>query len=87
MDGSVSRSRRHRSRILRQRRASGFQFIQDPLDYDTVTHHSDADTYAHAIREDMMQASAVITTFVYDIAKEPELVPRTKQIRNGKLVR
>ncbi len=64
----------------------GFQFIQDPLDYDTVTHHSDMDTYAHAIPEDMMQASAVIATLVYDIANEPELVPRTKQVRNGKLV-
>ncbi len=64
----------------------GFQFIQDPLDYDTVTHHSDMDTYAHAVPEDMMQASAVIATLVYDIANEPELVPRTKQVRNGKLV-
>jgi hypothetical protein len=27
----------------------GFQFIQDPLDYDTVTHHSDLDTYDHAV--------------------------------------
>jgi carboxypeptidase Q len=27
----------------------GFQFIQDPLDYGTVTHHSDMDTYSHAI--------------------------------------
>ena len=37
----------------------GFQFIQDPLDYGTVTHHSDMDTYSHAVPEDLMQASAV----------------------------
>ncbi len=54
----------------------GFQFIQDPLDYGTVTHHSDMDTYSHAIPEGLMQASAVIATLVYDIANTPEQFPR-----------
>jgi carboxypeptidase Q len=54
----------------------GFQFIQDPLDYGTVTHHSDMDTYSHAIPEDLMQASAVIATLVYDIANDNEEMPR-----------
>ncbi len=54
----------------------GFQFIQDPLDYGTVTHHSDMDTYSHAIPEDLMQASAVIATLVYDFANRPEPMPR-----------
>jgi hypothetical protein len=54
----------------------GFQFIQDPLDYGTVTHHSDMDTYDHAIPEDLMQASAVIATLVYDFANRDEMVPR-----------
>ncbi|HLH01848.1 MAG TPA: M20/M25/M40 family metallo-hydrolase [Bryobacteraceae bacterium] len=54
----------------------GFQFIQDPLDYGTVTHHSDMDTYSHAIPEDLMQASAIIATLVYDIANKPEMFPR-----------
>ena len=54
----------------------GFQFIQDPLDYGTVTHHSDMDTYEHAVPEDLMQASAVITTLVYDFANRDEMVPR-----------
>jgi carboxypeptidase Q len=34
-----------------------FQFIQDPLDYATITHHSNMDTYDHAIPEDLMQAN------------------------------
>ncbi len=38
----------------------GFQFIQDPLDYFAITHHSDMDTWDHAVPEDLMQASAVI---------------------------
>ncbi len=54
----------------------GFQFIQDPLDYGTVTHHSDMDTYSHAIPEDLMQASAVIATLVYDIANQSKPFPR-----------
>ncbi len=54
----------------------GFQFIQDPLDYGTVTHHSDMDTYSHAIPEDLMQASAVIATMVYDVANNPQQFPR-----------
>ncbi len=54
----------------------GFQFIQDPLDYGTVTHHSDMDTYTHAVQEDLMQASAVIATAVYEIANRPDMFPR-----------
>ncbi|MBV9302035.1 MAG: M20/M25/M40 family metallo-hydrolase [Acidobacteriaceae bacterium] len=54
----------------------GFQFIQDPLDYNSVTHHSDMDTYDHAVPEDLMQASAVIATLVYDIANADEEMPR-----------
>ncbi|MBV9443587.1 MAG: hypothetical protein JO217_12965 [Acidobacteriaceae bacterium] len=64
-----------------------FQFIQDPLDYETLTHHSDVDTYSHAIPEDLMQASAVIATLVYDIANRSEMSPRKVTVQNGKLVR
>jgi hypothetical protein len=62
-----------------------FQFIQDRLDY-SLTHHSDTDTYSHAVPEDLMQASAVIASLVYDIANREELVPRKETVRNGKLV-
>lgn len=54
----------------------GFQFIQDPLDYGTITHHSSMDTYDHAVPEDLMQASAVIATLVCDIANREEAFPR-----------
>jgi hypothetical protein len=54
----------------------GFQFIQDPLDYGTVTHHSDMDTYAHAIPEDLMQASAVIASLVYEFANRDQMLAR-----------
>lgn len=54
----------------------GFQFIQDPLDYFTVTHHSGMDVYDHAKAGDLMQASAVIASVVYDAATRPEMLPR-----------
>jgi hypothetical protein len=54
----------------------GFQFIQDPLDYMSVTHHSSMDTYDHAIPGDLMQAAAVIASVVYDAAMRPDMLPR-----------
>lgn len=54
----------------------GFQFIQDPLDYSSVTHHSDMDTYDHAVAADLMQASAVIASVVYDAANRTDMLPR-----------
>jgi carboxypeptidase Q len=46
----------------------GLQFIQDPLDNGTITHHCDMDTCDHAVPNDLMQASAVIATLVYQTA-------------------
>ena len=54
----------------------GFQFIQDPLDYMTVTHHSNMDVFDHAIAADLMQASAVIASCVYEAATRPDKLPR-----------
>ena len=54
----------------------GFQFIQDPLDYSTVTHHSSMDTYDHAVPGDLMQAAAVIASVVYDAATREDMLPR-----------
>ncbi|MFN7998338.1 MAG: M20/M25/M40 family metallo-hydrolase [Bryobacteraceae bacterium] len=54
----------------------GFQFIQDPLDYGTITHHSSMDTYDHAIPSDLMEASAIIASIVYEAANLPEMLPR-----------
>jgi hypothetical protein len=54
----------------------GFQFIQDPLDYETVTHHSELDVYDHANPADLMQASAILASFVYAAANRSEMLPR-----------
>jgi Zn-dependent M28 family amino/carboxypeptidase len=61
----------------------GFQFIQDPLDYGAITHHSDMDTWDHAVPADMMQASAVIASLVYDAANRSEMLPRRPLSKPG----
>ena len=42
----------------------GFQFIQDPLDYNTRTHHSNQDVYDRVQPEDARQAAVVVAAFV-----------------------
>ncbi|MGH8336182.1 MAG: M20/M25/M40 family metallo-hydrolase, partial [Gammaproteobacteria bacterium] len=54
----------------------GFQFIQDPLEYGTVTHHSNMDLFDHAQGGDLMEASAIMASFLYNAAAHPEMLPR-----------
>jgi hypothetical protein len=54
----------------------GFQFIQDPLEYDTRTHHSNMDTYDHLVPDDLKQAAVIVATFVYNTAQRDEKIPR-----------
>ena len=53
-----------------------FQFIQDPMEYGSRTHHSNMDTYDHLSGEDMKQAATIIAAFVYDAAQREERLPR-----------
>src|SRR5215831_15527509 len=54
----------------------GFQFIQDPLDYETRTHHSNMDTYERLQAEDLAQAALVEAIFVYNTAMRDQMLPR-----------
>jgi carboxypeptidase Q len=54
----------------------GFQFIQDPLDYGSRTHHSNMDTYEYLRKEDLAQAALVEATFVYNTAMRDQMLPR-----------
>ncbi len=54
----------------------GFQFIQDPLEYETRTHHSNMDTYDHLSIPDLQQAAVIIAAFVYNTAMRDEMLPR-----------
>jgi hypothetical protein len=53
-----------------------FQFIQDPLEYASRTHHSNMDVYDHLSAGDLEQASAVMAWFVYNTASRPGMMPR-----------
>jgi carboxypeptidase Q len=54
----------------------GFQFIQDPLDYDARTHHTNMDVYDRLQRADILQMAAIEAAFVYQAATRPEMLPR-----------
>ncbi len=54
----------------------GFQFIQDPLDYETRVHHTGIDTYDHLKGDDMRQASTIMASFLLNAANADKPLPR-----------
>ena len=62
----------------------GFQFIQDPLEYDTRTHHSSMDVYERVQPDDAIQASIIMATFVFQAAIRDEKLPR--KVLDGEVV-
>jgi hypothetical protein len=64
----------------------GFQFIQDPLDYETRTHHSNEDNYDHLVMEDMEQAAAIMASFVYNTAMRTQMIPRKPMPKPEKFI-
>jgi Zn-dependent M28 family amino/carboxypeptidase len=54
----------------------GFQFIQEDMDYDTRTHHSNMDVYERAQPQDMTQIATVVAFFVYQAANRDQMLPR-----------
>ena len=54
----------------------GFQFIQDPLDYGNITHHTNQDVYERLQPDDMKFNSAVVASFAWQAAQRDEKLPR-----------
>jgi Zn-dependent M28 family amino/carboxypeptidase len=54
----------------------GFQFIQDPMDYETRTHHSNMDVYDRIQQADLEQMAVIEAVFVYNAATRAEKLPR-----------
>lgn len=54
----------------------GFQFIQDPLDYDSRTHHSNMDVYDRLQPDDLKQMAVIVASFVYEAAMRDQMFPR-----------
>ncbi len=72
----------------------GFQFIQDEIEYETRTHHSNQDVYDRIQAEDMKQAAVIMASFIYNAATMEEKIPekagtdrhRTGQDRRHSLI-
>ena len=54
----------------------GFQFIQDPVEYSSRTHHSNMDVYDRVQAPDMMKNAVIVASFVYLTANREEKLPR-----------
>ena len=54
----------------------GFQYIQDPMDYETRTHHSDMDTVDRLHAADLAQAAVVEAIFLYNTSERDAMMPR-----------
>ncbi len=54
----------------------GFQFIQDEIEYDTRTHHSNQDVFDRIQADDMKQAATIMAAFIYNAAIRDEKLPR-----------
>jgi carboxypeptidase Q len=54
----------------------GFQFIQDPMDYGTRTHHSNMDTYDRLVEQDLKRSATIVAAFVYHTSERAAQLPR-----------
>jgi hypothetical protein len=53
-----------------------FTFLQDPLDYTPLTHHTDQDVYDRLAEEDLKQSAVIVASFAYHTAMRDEMLPR-----------
>jgi hypothetical protein len=54
----------------------GFQFIQDPIEYSSRTHHSNEDVFDRIQIDDMKQASTIMAACLWDAANMDDRFPR-----------
>jgi len=53
-----------------------FQFIQDPLEYGTRTHHTNMDLYDKVVADDLQQNAVMTALFAWMAANREALIPR-----------
>jgi carboxypeptidase Q len=54
-----------------------FQFIQDPLDYGSMVHHTNVDTFDHLKADDLRQGAIILAAFLVNAANADKPLPRT----------
>lgn len=57
----------------------GFQFIQDPLEYGTRTHHSNMDLYDRAVDADLKHNAVMTAFFAWMAANRDTRIPRDNE--------
>ncbi|MEK7250204.1 MAG: M28 family peptidase, partial [Bacteroidota bacterium] len=55
-----------------------FQFIQDEMEYNTMTHHSIMDVYDRVQEDDVKQSAVIMAVFAYNAAMRDERIPRKR---------
>ncbi|MER3525273.1 MAG: peptidase M28 [Ignavibacteria bacterium] len=53
-----------------------FQFIQDQIEYNTLTHHSTMDVLDRVVEQDVQQGAVIMAIFAYNAAMRTEKLPR-----------
>ncbi len=59
----------------------GFQFIQDTIEYDARTHHSNQDVFDRIQIEDMKQAATIMASFLLHTANRDDKLPRKTPVK------
>jgi hypothetical protein len=54
----------------------GFNPVQDYVDYDVRTHHTNADTWERVREEDLKQGAVILASFLYHAAMRDSRIPR-----------
>jgi hypothetical protein len=54
----------------------GIGMSQDPIEYNTMTHHTNLDTYERIIPDDVEKAAAIIAAAVWNVANRDQMIPR-----------
>src|SRR4030095_12268741 len=53
----------------------GIGAIQDPIEYQTYTWHTNLDTYERIVEDDVKKTAIVVASAVYHLAMRDELLP------------
>ncbi len=57
----------------------GIGMSQDPIEYGTMTHHTNLDTYERIVPDDVKKAAAILAAEVWHLANRDEMLPRFKK--------
>jgi carboxypeptidase Q len=54
----------------------GIGMAQDPIEYGSMTHHTNLDTYERIIPDDVQKAAAIVAAAVWHVANRGQMIPR-----------